>query len=117
VRARHFVLAAGGIENARLLLASRSVLPSGVGNGYGQVGRHFMEHPHARGGHIVANAAWPLLRAFALKHVVRGEKAGLVIAGSPAMQARRGILNSSLTIAARKPASGSESWSKRAYLH
>src|SRR5690606_2856089 len=41
VRARHFVLAAGGIENARLLLASRSVLPSGVGNGYGQVGRHF----------------------------------------------------------------------------
>ncbi len=45
VRARHVVLAAGAIETARLLLASRDVRPAGVGNGNDLVGRFFMEHP------------------------------------------------------------------------
>jgi choline dehydrogenase-like flavoprotein len=39
VRAKAFVLAAGGVENPRLLLAS------GVGNAHDLVGRFFMEHP------------------------------------------------------------------------
>ncbi|MEM9433951.1 MAG: GMC family oxidoreductase [Pseudomonadota bacterium] len=39
------VLACGGIENARLLLASNSVHPKGVGNGRDVVGRYHMEHP------------------------------------------------------------------------
>jgi choline dehydrogenase-like flavoprotein len=46
VRARHYVLAAGGLENPRLLLASRSVRATGVGNEHDLVGRFFMEHPH-----------------------------------------------------------------------
>jgi choline dehydrogenase-like flavoprotein len=45
VKARKFVLALGGIENARILLASRSRSPAGVGNDRDQVGRYFMEHP------------------------------------------------------------------------
>lgn len=45
VRARNFVLAAGAIENARLLLASRAARAEGLGNQYGWVGRCFMEHP------------------------------------------------------------------------
>lgn len=45
--ANRFVLAAGGIENARLLLSSTSTAwPDGVGNEHGLVGRNFMEHPH-----------------------------------------------------------------------
>jgi choline dehydrogenase-like flavoprotein len=44
VRARLFVLAAGGIENARLLLASDNVEAGGLGNGAGLVGRYFMDH-------------------------------------------------------------------------
>lgn len=44
-RAKLFVLATGGIENARLLLASRGVNPKGVGNDADLVGRYFMEHP------------------------------------------------------------------------
>lgn len=44
VRARLVILAAGGIENARLLLASRSVQPHGIGNDHDLVGRFFMEH-------------------------------------------------------------------------
>ncbi|MBI1260789.1 MAG: GMC family oxidoreductase [Rhizobiales bacterium] len=43
------ILATGGIENARLLLASNSVMKAGLGNGHDNVGRYFMEHPHVPG--------------------------------------------------------------------
>lgn len=46
VAASNVVLCAGAIETARLLLASRSVKPNGLGNDHDLVGRHFMEHPH-----------------------------------------------------------------------
>jgi choline dehydrogenase-like flavoprotein len=52
VTARQYVLAAGGIENARLLLASRGHHPSGLGNGEDVVGRFFMEHPTGRIGFL-----------------------------------------------------------------
>lgn len=46
VTARQYVIATGGIENARLLLLSDRVNPRGVGNTNGLVGRFFMEHPN-----------------------------------------------------------------------
>ena len=47
VRAKIFVLAAGGIENARILLASSSQFhPRGVGNDHDLVGRFYQCHPH-----------------------------------------------------------------------
>jgi choline dehydrogenase-like flavoprotein len=46
VAARKFVLAAGGIENPRILLASRRSRPSGVGNDNDLVGRFFADHLH-----------------------------------------------------------------------
>lgn len=45
VEASRYVLALGGIENARLLLASNDEQAEGVANGSGLVGV-FMEHPH-----------------------------------------------------------------------
>lgn len=46
VAAKLFVLAGGGIENPRLLLASRSGRACGVGNEHDLVGRFFTEHLH-----------------------------------------------------------------------
>jgi len=46
VKARRFVLASGGTENARLLLLSKDRNPAGLGNQHDLVGRFFMEHPH-----------------------------------------------------------------------
>jgi choline dehydrogenase-like flavoprotein len=46
VEAKTFVLAAGGIDNARILLGSNRVAKHGLGNDRDLVGRFFMEHPH-----------------------------------------------------------------------
>jgi choline dehydrogenase-like flavoprotein len=44
VQAGYFVLAAGGLESARLLLASRDVHRTGIGNEHDVVGRFYMCH-------------------------------------------------------------------------
>lgn len=45
IRATRFVLAAGGIENARLLLLSERSPNKVPGNQYGLIGRYFGDHP------------------------------------------------------------------------
>jgi choline dehydrogenase-like flavoprotein len=52
VRAKAFVLTAGAIETARLLLASTGANPAGLGNDRDLVGRFFMEHPHVVSGRV-----------------------------------------------------------------
>ncbi|HEY4010072.1 MAG TPA: FAD-dependent oxidoreductase, partial [Acidobacteriaceae bacterium] len=44
VQAAQFVVAAGTIETVRLLLASQSARPGGIGNEHDQVGRNFHDH-------------------------------------------------------------------------
>jgi len=116
IRARHIILAAGGIENARILLASNSVAANGVGNAYDLVGRYFMEHPHGRGGRIIGRADWRWLSAFA-KRRVNGVEVSPALTPSEVLQRREGLLNSSLTVAVRQPAGGNHPLPKRAYLH
>jgi choline dehydrogenase-like flavoprotein len=48
LRAQAFVLAAGGLENARVLLLQNSLQAGGLGNQYDMVGRCFMDHPAIR---------------------------------------------------------------------
>ncbi|BBG00326.1 MULTISPECIES: FAD-dependent oxidoreductase [Pseudonocardia] len=49
VRAKQFVVAAGGLESTRILLASDGYggtgLGAGIGDEHGQVGTHYMTHP------------------------------------------------------------------------
>ncbi|HEU5074278.1 MAG TPA: GMC family oxidoreductase [Polyangiaceae bacterium] len=55
VVARGYVLALGGLENPRVLLASNSVEPRGVGNRFDTVGRYFSDHPHSKVGLFLPN--------------------------------------------------------------
>lgn len=60
VRADRFVLAAGGVENARLLLLSGQSPESAPGNTHGLVGRYFTDHPYIDPGSVVLSERDPL---------------------------------------------------------
>src|SRR5262249_8970041 len=60
VNAKYFVLAAGGIENPRILLLSNHQRPTGLGNHSGFVGRLFQEHISYPSGLIFAARPKPL---------------------------------------------------------
>lgn len=91
VRAGGFVLACGGLENARLLLASRSVHRDGVGNAHDRVGRYFMDHPRTVFGSVrlSEDAEAPLLGGRPL----REGKVQLGIGLSEDARRREGLLN------------------------
>lgn len=96
IRARRYVLAAGGIENARLLLSSDDVQTCGVGNWHGLVGRFFMEHPKCRVARVEARAPYQLLETFR-KHFPLGlPQLCPAILATPEAQRRHAILNSCL---------------------
>ncbi|WP_375197088.1 FAD-dependent oxidoreductase [Sphingobium sp.] len=117
VRPKAVILATGGIENARILLASRSVSDEGLGNDQSLVGRFFMEHPHTRGGSVASDSSWSLLRLFGKRHKLEGQEVAALITASERVQAQHKILNSSLTIAARQPERDRQFLGMRAYSH
>jgi len=91
--ARFVVVACGGIENPRLLLASNSARPAGLGNERDLVGRFFMEHPHFAPfqmflgeGTDIASTGWTELAEL-------GATAMTVLDCTPAMQARERMLH------------------------
>ncbi len=51
--AKKFILATGGIENARLLLSFNKQCKKGIGNDNDQVGRYFCEHPQFEAGTFI----------------------------------------------------------------
>ena len=53
------VLAMGGIENVRMLLASRTQRPAGLGNDRDLVGRYFMDHPLLFAGQVMLSDRAP----------------------------------------------------------
>jgi choline dehydrogenase-like flavoprotein len=55
VIAKHFVMACCSIQNARLLLASNTQSPHGLGNDHDVVGRYFMEHAEVNSGELWLN--------------------------------------------------------------
>jgi len=96
-RARHFVLACGAIENARLLLLSDDVEKGGVGNAGDQVGRYFMEHPHGRIAHIkTEDPAW-FWAQYRKRFPAAGPPVAPALVTPEALQHSRRILNSAAT--------------------
>ncbi|MFW0777258.1 MAG: GMC family oxidoreductase [Rickettsiales bacterium] len=66
IKAKRYVLACGGLENARLLLASNKQYEKGVGNWHDNVGRYFMEHPHHEAGNLFSFGSDNLAKQFHL---------------------------------------------------
>ena len=76
VRGRRFVLAAGAIENARLLLLSNAREPAGIGNRHGLVGRYLMEHAKVHAG--ILRARDPALMGRTALYDVRDVGGGMI---------------------------------------
>ena len=94
VRSSGYVLAAGGVENARLLLMSDSVHPKGVGNDHDLVGRYFMEHPHVSdAGEVVLTRALSDPLTYSRRGALRA-----VLCPSEALQRTHQLLNCSLML-------------------
>lgn len=53
IAAESFVIATGGLEAPRLLLASSRDDPGGIGNGHDLVGRYFQDHPKLKRGRLM----------------------------------------------------------------
>jgi choline dehydrogenase-like flavoprotein len=88
-----YVLAMGGIENARALLNSNRQRPKGLGNEHDMVGRYFMDHPHFDIGYYIFDSSGDL-----------GEKTRNW-APTPSLMGAEGIANCGLRI---KPARGAK---------
>ncbi|MCE7032686.1 GMC family oxidoreductase [Lysobacter sp. GX 14042] len=92
VHARQYVLACGGIENARLLLLSDSVVPGGLGNRHDLVGRYFMDHPSGRLGTIRTRTPEAICLATGAPPTTRPGPAAAEICLSPRIQHQQRIL-------------------------
>lgn len=115
VAARCFVLASGGIENARLLLASNQVVASGLGNGRDLVGRYFMDHPRMLAGSVRFRPAWSRNKLYDIKYnymsrAVRahGQPIAAQFALTPQAMASERVLNARLCFCSEFPGEGSE---------
>lgn len=97
VRAQRYVLACGGIDNARLLLASKKVERQGVGNQHDLVGRFFMEHTVDTLGTVVTQDPHALISRFGSTWVGKtGYTAGLAL--SDRAQEREKLLGCSFML-------------------
>lgn len=73
VKANYYILASGGIENARLLLDSNSIQTSGIGNSKDLVGRYFMEHIWYPKGNIALKDPARLNHFYTMQHRLKAK--------------------------------------------
>lgn len=96
IRATAIVLCCGGIENARLLLASNRIVPSGVGNQHDVVGRYLMDHPGCVLGSFDPDAAKKVRDRFGHYWLDNSKGRHVYIHGmalSPELQRKEQLLN------------------------
>lgn len=96
IKAPSIVLCAGGIENARLLLASNRVAAAGLGNDRDLVGRYLMDHPRGSVASFDLRDYRELRQHFGLHNVRNAAGTHLFCQGlrlSPVVQRRESLLN------------------------
>lgn len=115
VSAKLFVLATGGIENARLLLASNKAQPAGLGNGNDLVGRFFMDHPRLQSGSIRFSNEWARNKLYDVKYhymnsavAAHGTHIASQFALEPHVLEEEGLLNARVWFSSVFPGEGSE---------
>jgi choline dehydrogenase-like flavoprotein len=101
IRPLQVVFAAGGIENARLLLTANH--GRGLGNEHDLVGRHFAERLAIHGGHLVLSDSAPI-RQLATFYRPAGEEIGGGLRVPDAAQRDLGLLNCSFYLVPRPKA-------------
>jgi choline dehydrogenase-like flavoprotein len=99
LKARAYVLAAGGIENARLLLLSNKTHTAGLGNANDLVGRFFMERLAMRSGVIVPTDSDLVQHSLLYKiHFARGMHMQAVLSLNERLMRSEGLLNAALFV-------------------
>ncbi len=99
VEAKIFILAQGGMENARLLLLSNKQQKVGLGNQNDLVGRFFMDHPLVDGG-VFVPADPGLYDRMALYDLrkVKNEPVLGKLNPAPSLMQRENLLNTSIVL-------------------
>ncbi len=94
LNAEMFILAAGGLDNARLLLMSNERWASGLGNSNDLVGRFFMEHPAVSTAYLMPRdpALFEQLGLYS-RHTVRGTPIVGTLTVAEDLKRREGLLN------------------------
>lgn len=98
VEAKCFVLATGGIENARLLLVSNQTHAQGIGNARDLVGRYYMDHPELTVAEAMLWPGWELELYAGHRIEDRTVQLGAMFA-SPAQQRAEGLLQAGIQLA------------------
>ncbi|WFU06421.1 GMC family oxidoreductase (plasmid) [Rhizobium sp. CB3171] len=96
VDARTIVLCGGGIENARLLLASNTLMRSGIGNSRDVVGRYLADHPRTSLARVIGRDIDRIARHFNFYGLSHKGRTHFYLQGlslSPDMQVREGLTN------------------------
>jgi len=97
-QAASYVLATGGIENVRLLLASNTVVPAGIGNHSDWLGRAFQGHTTVN---VNPAAIWAMKSAEAMEpyDISRSDGPHTVLGFSDGYQTAKRQLNVTMTLA------------------
>jgi choline dehydrogenase-like flavoprotein len=94
VQAKVFVVAAGGLENARILLLQDKIQPGGLGNQNDMVGRCFMDHPSITLGTLIPFSGAIFNQAgFYDQHDVEGQAVMGLLRIRPEVVRREKMLN------------------------
>lgn len=116
VKANRYVIATGGIESARLLLASDRVSPSGIGNRHDLVGRFYMDHYMMHSGYLFPfdRTIFDRMALYDLRAVDGGVITARLSLSQDFMQSNH-LLNSATYLLPRHPTAHLRDWGTRSF--